>query len=173
MPDKLREAKLSANQQLKVCALIAVGYNAQRISDILEEEDGVNVTLQNIYYNYIKNPRWKKIIERISRHAERKILKHPLAQKVNRLNILKDAINEAFTWRLDKINYDKQGNELSRVEKRNIGMVANLIHEARAEVEGEKPLFQINQYTQIWTQKTEKAQEVDDTGRINNSRINP
>ena len=168
MPDDVRKSKLSASQKLKVCALIATGYNSERITNILEEEDGVTVTLQNIYRNYVTNPRWKKIIVRLKREADRQILQHPLALKVNRLNIIRDAINEAFTWRLDKINYDKKGNELSRVEKRNIGMIANLIAEARKEVEGDKPLIdQSKHITQIFLSERLKEART----RTNDARL--
>ncbi len=141
MPDKRSEQKLSGREQVELCALLAVGYNSQRCVDIFDEEYGVTLSVQNIYQNYLKAPKWKKLIARLTREAERRIMKHPLAIKVNRLNLLRDAINEAFTWRLDKIHYDKDGNELSRIEKRNIGMIAQLIREARTEIEGDKPLI--------------------------------
>ncbi len=138
MPNEETAHKLSAKEQLDLCALIAIGYNAQRCADIFEEERNIVLSNDNIYQNYIRNPKWQKIIKRMQREAERKVLSHPLAKKINRLNLLKDAINEAFTWRLDKINYDKEGNELSRVEKRNIGMIAALIREAREEIEPQR-----------------------------------
>jgi hypothetical protein len=138
MPNEETAHKLSAKEQLKLCALIAVGYNSQRCADIFEEEYGIGLSQQNVSDNYIHNKKWQKIIKRMQREAERRVLAHPLAKKINRLKLLQDAINEAFTWRLDKIHYDHEGNELSRVEKRNIGMIAALIREARAEIEGEK-----------------------------------
>jgi hypothetical protein len=140
MPDRRTAHKLSAKDQLNLCALLAVGYNSQRCADIFDEEYGIDITPDNVWQNYIQNKKWQKIIKRMQREAERRVLSHPLAKKINRLKLLQDAINEAFTWRLDKIHYDKEGNELSRVEKRNIGMIAALIREARAEIEGDKPL---------------------------------
>ncbi len=141
MPDKERQARLSGREQVELCALLAVGYNSQRCSDIFSEEYGIEITASNIYQNYQRGVKWKKLIARLTREAERNVMKHPLAKKINRLNLLRDAINEAFTWRLDKIHYDKKGRELSRIEKRNIGMIAQLIREARTEVEGDKPLI--------------------------------
>ena len=138
MPDQGSKHKLSAKDQLNLCALLAVGYNSQRCTDIFEEEYDIEITPANVFNNYIQNKKWQKIIKRMQREAERRVLSHPLAKKINRLKLLQDAINEAFTWRLDKIHYDKEGNELSRIEKRNIGMIAALIREARAEIEGEK-----------------------------------
>jgi len=135
MPNQNTAHKLSGKQQLDLCALIAVGYNSQRCADIFDEEYGISITPDNVYQNYIRNKKWQKIIKRMQREAERKVLAHPLAKKINRLKLLQDAINEAFTWRLDKIHYDKEGNELSRIEKRNIGMIAALIREAREEIE--------------------------------------
>lgn len=134
-----RLPKLSVNMRLHVCMLLATGYNPQRVCDILEDEYGIRTSHQNIRENYLNSKRWQKIILRYQRERDRQVLKHSLAKTINRLNILQDAINEAFTWRLDKIYYDKDGNELSRVEKRNIGMIAQLIREARTEIEGEKP----------------------------------
>ena len=141
MPDQSSAHKLSAKDQLNLCSLLAVGYNSQRCADIFEEEYGIELSAQNIWENYIQVKKWQKIIKRMAREAERKVLSHPLAKKINRLNLLRDAVNEAFTWRLDKIHYDKNGTELSRVEKRNIGMIAALIREAREEIEGSKPLI--------------------------------
>jgi len=138
MPNQETAQKLSAKDQLNLCALLAVGYNSQRCADIFEEEYDIEITPQNIWQNYIQNKKWQKIIKRMQRETERKVLSHPLAKKINRLKLLQDAINEAFTWRLDKIHYDKEGNELSRIEKRNIGMIASLIREAREEIEGTK-----------------------------------
>ena len=130
--------KLSAREQLLLCSLLAVGYNAQRCADIFEEEHGISITRENVSINYLHDKKWKKIIQRMAREAEKKVLSHPLAQKINRLKILSAAINEAFAWRLDKVYYDKDGTELSRVEKRNTGMIAMLIREAREEVEGQR-----------------------------------
>jgi len=143
------ESKLSARDRLNLCALLAVGYNSQRCVDIFHEEYGIDITVQNVWKNYIQREKWQKIITRMRNEAEKQILAHPLAKKINRLTILKDAINEAFTWRLDKIHYDKDGNELSRVEKRNIGMVAGLIREARAEIEGDSKLVINNTSTKM------------------------
>lgn len=152
MPDPKRMPKLSGREQIELCALLAVGYNSQRCVDIFNEEYGIEMSAQNVYLNYQRNPRWKKLIARLTREAERNVMKHPLAKKINRLKLLQDAINEAFTWRLDKIHYDKNGNELSRVEKRNIGMIAQLIREARSEIEGDKPLIDQSKHITIVTQ---------------------
>lgn len=151
MPNAITAHKLSAKDQLNLCALLAVGYNSQRCADIFEEEYGIHISQQNISENYLRSKKWQKIIKRMQRETERKVLSHSLAKRINRLTILQDAINEAFTWRLDKINYDKDGNEISRVEKRNIGMIAALIREARAEIEGDKPLIDASTHvTYVW-----------------------
>lgn len=173
MPDQKSSHKLSARDQLNLCALLAVGYNAQRCADIFEEEYGIEITLQNVWTNYIQSKKWQKIIKRMAREAERKVLQHPLARKINRLNLLKDAINEAFTWRLDKIHYDKEGTELSRVEKRNIGMVAQLIREARIEIEGEKPLIDasVKNYVQIYRPEPYRKKNMETTLRATDRSV--
>ena len=45
--------------------------------------------------------------------------------------------------------------------------VLNVIAEMRNESEGDKPLIQINEYTQIWNNSTEKVENLDSNGRIN------
>jgi len=168
MPDKSRRHKLSAKDQLYLCALLATGYNSQRCADIFEEEYGIKITPDNVFQNYIQNKKWQKIIKRMQREAERKVLQHPLAQKTNRLNILRDAVNEAFTWRLDKIHYNKDGKELSRIMKRNFGVTAALMREARAEIEGDKPLIDASQHTHITFLKSAltKSEEINDNGHV-------
>lgn len=145
MPDATRRHKLSANEQLKLCALLSVGYNPRVCADKFKEDFGIGITPDNIYQNYLKEKKWQKIIERMAREAERRVLKHPLARKINRLNLLTEAANEALTWRVDKIYYDKDGNELSKLEKRLPGLIPNIIREARAEIEGDKALITLTQ----------------------------
>jgi len=132
--------KLTAEQRYEIIPLIAEGYNAQRICDYLEYNYNIAITRQTIHRNYIRGKKWQKRILEIRANIDKDLAKHPLAQKVHRLNIIQEAINEAFTWRVDKIYYSKNGKELSRIMKRNIGTVAQLVAEARKEVEGDKPL---------------------------------
>lgn len=148
--------KLEPKNQLQLCALLATGYNPERCRDIFKEEYEIEITSQCIRTNYLDSKKWKKIIYRMAREAERHVLKHPLAKKINRLKILQAAINEAFAWRLDKINY-YEGEELSRIDKRNICTVAGLIREVRAEVEGDKPLVDQSTHYHFYKNIIKKA----------------
>ena len=133
------EPKLSDEQRKQVCAWIPEGWNAYRISEMLDEDYDIKVTPKTIHINYIKGKKWQGLIKKLSDILDKELMKHPLAKKENRLAILNKAINEAMTWRLDQIRYDKDGREVSRIEKRQVGTVASLVREARAEVEGEAP----------------------------------
>ena len=139
MPDEKRKAKLSAKLKVKVLVMIATGYNARIIADYLDEEHGVTISTPCLYQHYIHNPKYKGRIKSLRNILDKNVMAHPLASKQNRLDILNKAIHECMTWRLDKINYDKDGNELSRVEKRNMQSIAYMVREARTEIEGEKP----------------------------------
>ena len=130
-------AKLSAKQKVKVLSLIAGGWTSVRIVEYLKEEYDIVVSRPNIHTNYIKNPKYRGRIRRIRNIIEKNLAAHPLSSKTNRLNLLLEAANEAMTWRLDKIVYDKNGNELSRIEKRNMGIIPKIVEEARKEVEGD------------------------------------
>jgi hypothetical protein len=138
MPDGERAHKLISEEQLFVCACIAGGMNAELIKQELDEKYGKKVSVQNIYQGYIHAPKWKKRIESITKAMDKELAKHPLAKKETRLNFVLAALNEANIWRLDKIHFDKDGYEQAKVYKKNIGIVAGLIREARAEIEGER-----------------------------------
>ena len=43
----------------------------------------------------------------------------------------------------------------------------DVLKELRKEYEGDKPLIQINEYTQIWNNSVEKSNALDSNGRIN------
>ena len=45
--------------------------------------------------------------------------------------------------------------------------ILDVFSELRKEHDGDKPLVQINEYTQIWIASTEKANTLDSNGRIN------
>ncbi len=156
MPDKLRTTKLSGRQQIYVCTLLAGGYNAERVCEDLKEKYDIDMSLQNIYQSYIHSKKWKKVIARISDQITKRLAKHPLADKTKRLDILNKAINEAMTWRLDKIHYNTWGLELSRVMKRNLGPIPSLIREARVEIEGDKALIDNSTHYHLTTEKKDK-----------------
>jgi len=130
--------KLSSEQQTFVCACLASGHSPELVVQELQEEFDIEVTRQNIRSNYQKHPKWEKVIAKMAEEFQKEILKHPLAIKVNRLNWLLQGLNEATTWRHDKFYFDKEGVQVGKVVKKNIGVIAQLVREARAETEGEK-----------------------------------
>lgn len=138
MPSQKTSHKLLPQHKTEVCLCIALGYNAERIIEHLKDIFKVEVTRHNIYQNYIKSPKWQARAQDLAEKLDAELIKHPLAKKVNRLNILLKAINEALIWRDHKIYFDKDGDELARLEKLGIGNIASLVKEARAEVEGEE-----------------------------------
>ncbi len=129
--------KLTPDQQNELCGLLAAGYNCERASDYFLETYGIKLSRQNIHKNYVKNKKWQAVINRLVGVIDQKIIEHPLAHKMNRLNIIQEALNESFTWRLDKVHFSKLGRKVSEVYKKNVGNVASLIREARIEIEGE------------------------------------
>ncbi len=138
MPDAKRKAKLTAKQRTKVLALAAGGWNARMIADYFEEEHDIKLGIRGIHRNYLSNPRYKGRIRNISRIMEKNWAQHPLAQKSVRLDIIMTALKEALTWRTDKVYFDKWGEEIGKIDKRMIGVISNLIDQARRETEGDK-----------------------------------
>lgn len=130
--------KLTVSEQMKVLALIAGGYNASRIVDYLKDHCDKEVSRQNIQENYINNKEYAGRIKSIRNIIDKNLAAHPLASKTIRLNYLLEGLNEATTWRLDKLYHDKESGEiLDKIEKKNIGVIPHLIREARTEIEGE------------------------------------
>ncbi len=138
MPDERSKAKLTAKQQEKVLVLVASGMGCSRIAEYLEEHYDVKVSPQNISQNYIHNEIYKEKIAAIRDEIDKGLAAHPLASKVVRLNYLKEALEEALTWRVDKLYFDKDGGFNGKTEVRRIGVVPALIAEARKEFEGER-----------------------------------
>jgi len=136
VPDKLRRAKLTADQKVEVLSYLALGFKPQFIADHIFDTYGIEVTRDNIYQNYSKNPHYKKCIKRLRKIQEERIADIPLATKRGRLAALQKAFNEAMTWRTDKLYFDKDGGFNGKVEKRMIGIIASLVNEARIEMGG-------------------------------------
>jgi len=127
--------KLSAEVQDKVIEHLASGFSSRVISAILKEEDQIDISQRAICrYNAGE---WKKRVQALREKMDEKVADHALASKKVRLNWLQKAANECMEWRLDKIHFDKDGNELARVHKRQANVIPAIIREARQEIEGE------------------------------------
>ena len=134
----IKPQKLIVEQQNQICAWIAEGWNSRRIAEKVNEEWDIEISHINIFNTYMRGKKWKPIIKKFFNQLTKEIMSIPIAQKKVRLKELQDTINEAKIWRMDKLYFDKEGNEVGKVEKRNIGVIPALIKEARAEIEGDE-----------------------------------
>lgn len=127
--------KLTAKHKLKVLSLIAQGYSSARIVEYLEDNYDVKVSKANINHHYLNGRKYQNRINRIRQIIDKGLAAHPLASKVNRLNIILEALNEALKWNVDKLYFDHDTGELlGRVDKKILGVIAALIREAREEL---------------------------------------
>lgn len=149
MPSGINQYKLTAEQQNQVCSWIADGWTSRRIAEKVEEEYDIKISHIAIYEGYMHGKKWKPVIERFRKELIKNIMSVPIAQKKVRLREIEETINEAKRWRVDKLYFDKDGNEVGKVEKRNIGIIPALIKEARAEVEGDQDKAETNVYNII------------------------
>lgn len=127
--------KLNAETQDKIIEYLASGFSSRVIAAILKEEDQIEISQRSIC-NYNAGE-WKKRVQALREKMDEKVADHALASKKVRLNWLQRAANECMEWRLDKIHFDKDGNELARVQKRQANVIPAIIREARQEIEGE------------------------------------
>jgi hypothetical protein len=132
-----RRPKLVGDKQyirIEICKLLAMGFNTCQVCDEVRERFGIELAQQTIYETYYK--RRAKTIAFLRERWEKGLMKHPLASKINRLNHILWLLQKAETWSTDKLYFDKDGNLVGRVEKLNLSAAAQLIREAREEIEG-------------------------------------
>ncbi len=131
--------KLSSPQKHQVCEMLAKGFTPALVSQMMKEDHGVEISVNGIYNNYLKSPRWNPVIMRLRRQMESDIANHPMASKTVRLNYLQEATKEALKERVVKVS------EHGIIKAKQPSIVASLIKEARAEVEGDQPIAVFNQ----------------------------
>lgn len=136
--------KLKPSQRVLLCSMLATGYSPTVVAQRLKAEYGIEITPRGVAL-YQTSPKWIPEIEKLKSTQEEFIAKHPLASKVNRLNILQDAINDASRQKCTKIVRDtKTGKVKDRFFKSEVGAIPHLVREARIEVEGEKPVVVVS-----------------------------
>lgn len=129
--------KLNAIHKKAVIYMLAYGFSPGLIVQELYQEFGIKVTPDNIRIGYLYRPKTKKRIEEIREKIDQSIMEHPLSKKVNRLNYILKALNHSLEFGVTKKYFSKTGEYLGDIEEVQVGVVSQLIREARAEVEGE------------------------------------
>lgn len=137
-------SKLAHEHQSFICSCLASGANPAVTAAMVEDQYGIKITRQNIAKTYLHNPYWVSRIRRMRTLFDKKVIQHPLMSKQARLNVILTGINEALTWRLDKIVYDKSKKESIRIMKRNLSSLGSLVNTARVEAEGEKASLELH-----------------------------
>lgn len=132
VPDKPNDAglksghKLGPKLQIAICLYLAQGFSPPLVVQFMKEDYNIEMSNQNIYKNYLYRPRWRKFIHKLKTKYCSEILKHPLADKFNRLAIIQKGIQAV-------INEKKNS--------KSMGTLASLVKEARAEIEGDPALM--------------------------------
>ncbi len=137
METKSTGPKLSGKKEkyrLEICKMLAMGYTPSLVAQEMKDLYDIIISRQVINDTY-KNGK-RRFIEQLRTRLAKDIMKHPLADKRVRLNYLKRALQHALTWGTDKLYFDKDGNLVGKVEKVQLGVIAQIIREAREEIEG-------------------------------------
>lgn len=143
---KISEERNQRGYQFKICLWIAMGKTDIQIIQLLKDRMDVNMSVSNIRKNYRYKKSWSPIIEYLRKRYLNNISRIPIANKGVRLHILQEAIEEALTWYLK--SYGPKGK---KIMEKKIGIVSQLINEARKEVEGEKPFINVNNVKQVFS----------------------
>jgi len=128
--------KLSPWQQARVCSFLAVGYSLGVIVDLLQEYYGIKLSRQTIQ-DYRHCPKWKKRIAKMKRMFEKKVMKHPIAQKINRLDYLQKGLNMALF--------------------ESVSSIPSFVREARIETEGEKAMIEVGDTLVVYLPEQKEA----------------
>lgn len=121
-PPKRLHHKLDQAQRREVVKLLAFGYSPEFIAKRCKSEWDISINPGSIRKNYLNGKKWQKHLERYRAKLDAEVLKHPLASKYNRLNILDTAVRKI----------------LNDQEVSNHGTLTSLVKEARAEIEGDR-----------------------------------
>ncbi len=179
IPKDTGKNKLNRKHKYFVCSMIAEGYSDQLIVQELSDIYNVKCTPDNIRDAYRYTTKWRPIIAKMQERIREKILDHPLAMKAVRLNYIQKGINQALKWYTASETIDKDGNVKKRYSKKQLGVVAALLREARIEIEGDKPVVVINndnRRTIMQTihhnyEKNEKLEDEEHSGNDTKTRL--
>lgn len=119
--------------QVFICLGIAMFKTDRQIARDILAHFNLDMTVVNINRNYRHGKKWRRVINFLRERYLRQMSKIPIANKAYRLGLLQDAALEAMTWNVKTIN------EHGTVFEKKLGTLAQLVREARIEVEGEKP----------------------------------
>ncbi|MBU2052438.1 hypothetical protein KKH13_04515 [Patescibacteria group bacterium] len=125
--------KLNGKGRLAVCRFLAQGMSAGLVVQEMEEDYGIHLTRQTVLENYSKNPKMRKVIDKLRERMARQVMKHPIADANVRLGYILRGINYALKKSTDKL-YFYEGDLVGKLSKVNHGSLAPLIREAREEI---------------------------------------
>jgi hypothetical protein len=131
--------------QFDICLWLAMGKTTPQILDLMKDKYNLTMSYQAID-NYRYGMKWKKVIFYLRNRYLKNISRIPIAHKNHRLHYLQQAIDECLKWRTKSIN------QYGVIQEMKVGVLPVLVAEARKEVEGEKPLFDVsthNYFTKI------------------------
>jgi hypothetical protein len=113
---------------------LALFKDTPQIVDLIKDEFSIDFSCENIDINYRYGKKWKPIIKYLRERYLKNISRIPIAHKHYRLSMLQEAIREALTW------HTKSINQWGTIQEKKVGIIPQLLEQARIEVEGEKPL---------------------------------
>ena len=168
IPIKLKTGRppkqfLDRAYQFKICLYLALYKDTFQIIDLIKDEFGIEFSNANIDKNYRYGKKWQPIIRYLRTRYLKNISRIPIANKHYRLSALQESLREALTW------HTKSINQWGTIQEKKIGIIPQILEQARIEVEGNKPLIDQSQHkhiTIIW-------QESDGNGKFRNKNTAP
>ena len=127
------QPKLTGRMRYALCEFLAMGMSPSLAAQELEIDYGVKIHRQTVYENYLKRPKWRKIIKLIREKRFKGVEDHPLFNPRVRLGYILKALNHCLKFYTDKL-YLHEGDIVAKLEKVNHGALAPLLKEARESI---------------------------------------
>ena len=147
---KKHATKFNPIQQDQIVRMIARYENAKVIEKWAAEQ-GIEVSVKDLRYDYSKNEHWRPVIEKYRKQFLAEISDIPIASKIKRLHELSDAF-ERVREKEDSIENLK--DKLECIEKE-----AMLLSKAQGELEGKVPVEQTNYYITQFNNMTREERD--------------
>ena len=133
--------RLTREQQLRVIQWCVELKSNQEIKDLIKQNFDKDIARMSVW-RYRSCPKWRPLIKRLRERFEKEIAKIPIANKVDRVRYLQRVVKEGLKWSLKTIN--AQGDHIYELK---LGAVTQALKEVRVEMEGDKPLVNIERHT--------------------------
>lgn len=165
-PNQKLKQKLTRDEQLQVCVWFAEMRDLGQIDELVQSRFGKKLSKVALW-EYKRRPKWAKVISFLKERFKKNLASIPIANKEVRLKRLERIYELSLTPSL------KSRDQFGNIYEIKLGNAAQVLREARVEMEGEKPLVDNSTHThttliQVMQKAAEQKKEKEEMGARDN-----